>query len=208
VGGEHALLAEPKRPLTRRLRTWLGLRIRAAAHLLLRTRYRAGRGRPLAIRRVLALRRAVPVRDGLASLDGIGSYGLAEESLTFLAGELARVRPAAVLELGSGESTLRLARMMADLRPASSRPLVFSVEQEQRFADETTAAVAAAGLSGAVRVACRPLVLRLVAGRESACYDLAPDFLREFLPAEGTLLIVVDGPAGGGDVRHGTIPLV
>lgn len=162
---------------------------------------------PVPIPKIRRIRSLAPLTNALVPPVGRGRWALDDDALAFIVGEVERRRPLWVLEFGSGRSTVRLAEVMADLRPGNG-VLVLSIEQDWKFVERTTHLLSETGLVDRVHLTCRQLRRQLVAGRETVCYDLSTAFAREFVPRDGPGLILVDGPAGGGDVRFGTIPLL
>jgi hypothetical protein len=146
-------------------------------------------------------------REGLRSVlagEASSPFSLGAEALNFLDARVRELRPRAILEFGSGVSTVVLAGQMAGIH-GDTRPRVFSVEESETYLEKTRWMVDDAGLSSHVRLACRPLRERVICGRRTTCYELDDAFLRRFVDLEPDF-IVVDGPSGLGDVRFGTLP--
>lgn len=59
----------------------------------------------------------------------LGSWSLATKSIDYLEEKIKEHHPRAILEFGSGISTLCLAFIMKELQGPSLNPLVFSIEQ-------------------------------------------------------------------------------
>jgi hypothetical protein len=128
---------------------------------------------------------------------------MSEVDLDFLERFVRRNRPFTVLEFGCGESTSRLARVLAEVH-RDDRVHVFSVEQDVGFADECRRTLAAVGLKGVV--ADRALVPHDSPAGETFSYDLSPEFLAVLLEQRAPDLIVIDGPSGGKLVRVPVLP--
>jgi hypothetical protein len=128
------------------------------------------------------------------------------EALNFLDARVKRLRPNAILEFGSGVSTLVFAARMAALH-GENRPRVFSIDESQDYLDETRQMLDQVGLGDCARLAHREVREQVICGHVTACYDLDEGFLRSFLPTAPDL-VFIDGPSGGGTVRFGTLPLV
>jgi predicted O-methyltransferase YrrM len=128
------------------------------------------------------------------------------EALNFLDARIERIRPKAVLEFGSGVSTLVLAARMAALH-GETGPRVFSIDESESYLDETRRMLNSVGLAEYARLAQREVHEQVICGRATACYDLDDRFLRSFLLTAPDL-VFIDGPSGGGTVRFGTLPLV
>lgn len=159
----------------------------------------------LATLRVLATEQAA--LSALAPLRGDEPYpvnpaSLSPENALILCQELMARRPRRVLELGSGASTLMIARVL-DLLGEDGR--VVSLEHLEPFQREAAARVARAGLEHRASVVHAPLVPH--AGSPEPWYDLTA--LDE---AEGPFdLVLVDGPEGGHRAplaRYGALPLL
>ena len=147
------------------------------------------------------------VADRLAG-EEIGWWSMSADSLSELCARLRRRRPVAVLELGSGISTLVLASVMEDLHGSEGSPRVFSVDQDEQALAETRARLAQQGLSAQVRSVFVPLAPVEVLGFASECYDLTRARLDDLLGDARPELVLVDGPLGGHGARFATLPLV
>jgi hypothetical protein len=151
---------------------------------------------------ILGLRRLGGSRDALLPA---GAWAIGPAELDFLGRRLRRLVPMSVLEFGCGDSTIYMARVLAEVH-GDDKTHVISVEQDAAFADECRRRLAAERLS-AVVVSCR-LVNRPVPDGKTLTYDLSPEFLAGILPAGGPDLVVIDGPSGGCMVRYPILPLV
>jgi hypothetical protein len=133
-------------------------------------------------------------------------FAAGTEALNFLDARVKRLRPRAALEFGSGVSTLVLTARMAALH-GENGARVFSIDESDRYLDETRRMLESAGLAGCARLAQREVHEQVICGRATACYEIDDSFLRSFLPTAPDL-VFIDGPSGGGTVRFGTLPLV
>jgi hypothetical protein len=133
-------------------------------------------------------------------------FAAGTEALNFLDARVERLRPRAILEFGSGVSTLVLAARMAALH-GESGPRVFSIDESERYLDETRRMLDALGLAQHARLTRREVREQVICGRATACYDIDDAFLRSFL-VTAPELVFIDGPSGGGTVRLGTLPVV
>ena len=138
-------------------------------------------------------------------LDGIelGTWTMGHATLAFIDAELRRLRPDAILELGSGVSTLVVARTLSRIHGTDSGTRMMSLDQDPAFADRTRALLRSAGLATIATVVDAPLERQVLAGRSTVCYRLpvgAPDLLGD----RSVQYVIIDGPAGDGDVRFGT----
>jgi predicted O-methyltransferase YrrM len=123
-------------------------------------------------------------RDGLPPL--FGGWAVEADFARILLEELARRRPRAVVELGSGVSTLVIA---SALRAHGSGKL-YSLEHEASMADQTRALLADRGLDDVVEVVTAPLARQTFGTDAVEWYDTG-DRLDEIGPVD---LVVVDGP--------------
>lgn len=133
-------------------------------------------------------------------------FAMGTEALNFLDERVRQLRPNAILEFGSGVSTVVLAGRMAEIHGGDD-PRVFSVDESERYLAKTHQMLEQAGLGECTRLAHREVHERVICGHSTACYDIDDSFLRQFLATAPDLLFV-DGPSGGGTVRFGTLPLV
>jgi len=133
-------------------------------------------------------------------------FSLGTEALNFVDERIRRLRPNAVLEFGSGVSTLVLTSCMVELH-GNRTPRVFSVDESEDYLHATERMLAAADLDRCARLAHRRVREQPIRGQRVLCYDVDDDFLRTFMTAAPDFLLV-DGPSGGGMVRFGTLPLV
>jgi len=145
------------------------------------------------------------VRDVLADR-AANRYTLGSEALNFLDRRIEELRPDAILEFGSGVSTVLLAARMAEMY-GEDRPRVFSIDENETYLRETDQMLAEVGLRSCARLAHREVREQVIGGNSTACYDLDESFLSSFLESAPDV-ILVDGPSGGGTVRLGTLPLV
>jgi hypothetical protein len=136
----------------------------------------------------------------------VNAYALGTETLNFLDNRIRRLRPNAVLELGSGVSTVVLAACMAETHGGGSAH-VFSVDESETYLDRTLRMLDAACLRSCVRLAHRRVRDQVVCGRSTRCYELGETFLQTFLE-QAPEVVLIDGPSGGGTVRLATLPLV
>ncbi len=138
----------------------------------------------------------------------VGGWALCAETLEYLIEQIEKSRPSAIVEFGSGTSSLALAWVMNRMYGGSSNPRVFSIDQSQAYIDQTRAVLARHGLMGQVRFLQAELVLQTVASRAARCYELPLGVLEEFFGGVRPEVVLVDGPAGENGIRFGTVPLV
>jgi predicted O-methyltransferase YrrM len=133
-----------------------------------------------------------------------GSHALKWDGSAILAREIAVTRPATILELGSGGSTLVIGLMLQRLGHGH----LWSLDHEPAYAARTRAHVRAMGLESQVTVVDAPLIDVVVRERRYRWYDLgsAGD-----LPGQLDFL-VVDGPPQTvdpeGEPRYPALPLL
>jgi len=141
-----------------------------------------------------------------------GDWTIAAQAMNLLESEIRRRPPRAVLEFGSGLSTVCLARY-AHEHASGEPPRVLSVEEDAGFCAESRALAAELGLADEAEVHHVPLAPAEVSGRNVQTYDL-PDALREKISARRPDLVFIDGPgtAGGRYARwavlHSVLPLL
>jgi predicted O-methyltransferase YrrM len=133
-------------------------------------------------------------------------FAAGTEALNFLGACVRRLRPRAILEFGSGVSTLVFATHMAALHGGEG-PWVFSIDETQDYLDKTRQMLESVGLGSCARLAQCNVREQVICGHATACYDIDQRFLCSFLPTAPDL-VFIDGPSGGGTVRFGTLPLV
>jgi hypothetical protein len=132
-------------------------------------------------------------------------FALGTEALNFLDERVRQLCPNAILEFGSGVSTVVLAALMADIH-GDSAPRVFSVDESETYLAATHEMLEQVGLRGCARLAHREVRDQVICGHATACYAIVDAFLHRFLETVPDLLLI-DGPSGGGTVRFGTLPL-
>lgn len=115
-------------------------------------------------------------------------WTLADDTLRFLCRLVGRLKPAHVVEFGSGASTRALARAGSTSDP---RPHIVALENDPLFRRRTRRALDDDGTAGAVDVRLTPVVARPWYGRVVPVYHLTRPLLSRS-PAPSLLL--VDGP--------------
>jgi hypothetical protein len=134
-----------------------------------------------------------------------GFWALDVSTLNFLERELHDKQPKAILEFGSGVSTICLARYMYELHGGDSRIYVFSIEQDDSFVSRTREKLARLNLERYVKILHTPIKTQFVEDVQTECYYLPVTVLNEFLGVAHPDFIVVDGPAMYS--RFATLPL-
>ncbi len=144
----------------------------------------------------------------LMSSETLGGWALSAETVEYLIEKIEAYRPSAILEFGSGTSSLALAWIMTRLHGDSSMPRVFSIDQSADHIEQTRAVLQRHQLVGTVRFLHAELVLQTIGSRVARCYNLPGEVLEQFLGGVRPDLILIDGPAGETGIRFGTVPLV
>lgn len=138
----------------------------------------------------------------------LGDWSLAAESIDYIEEKIKEYHPRAILEFGSGISTLCMAFIMKELQASSPHPLVFSIEQSQTHLEKTRTALSNYGLIDYVRFLHVPIVPQRIVGFETTCYNLYNANLSSLLGDIEPEFVLIDGPAGEKGCRFGTLPLV
>lgn len=144
----------------------------------------------LALYRLLDLKRDLPKMRGWAISPDFGHY---------LAKTIRDRRPETALEMGSGVSTLIMARCMEQ----NGKGHVYSIEHDPKFAAQTERMLAEYGLRHRATVCVAELANQDIDARECLWYDRGciPDL-------ERIDLLVIDGPPGDLDkeIRYPALP--
>jgi hypothetical protein len=136
----------------------------------------------------------------------IGEWALDAATLAIVASFVRRERPTAVLELGSGTSTVLLAWLLRDLHGDSATRRVVSVDEDPHWAALTRQALHARGLDDVATVSQVPLGTQ--PGRPVPCY-VPTESVQRALEAAPPTLVLVDGPTlDSGASRLGAVELV
>jgi len=135
-------------------------------------------------------------------------WSLDVSTINFLIKSLWELKPVAILEFGSGISTIYFTRIMVDLHQGTNRVFMYSIEQDEEFAFLVRERLREVGLDRFARVLHAPLIEQAIEGKIIPCYSLPPDVLASFLIDIKPDLIIVDGPSGKRGARFGTLPLV
>ncbi len=133
-------------------------------------------------------------------------YQATPEFLRFVVQLMLESKPALVVELGSGLSTVLAAYCIE--RNGQGR--IVSIDHEARFCEATRSLLRLHGLERHVRLVHAPLIAVEAGGRTSQWYD--PAVIRRALDEEGRPigLLVVDGPPGKDQsmARFPAVPLL
>jgi hypothetical protein len=135
----------------------------------------------------------------------IGGWALEAETLATVANLVRRERPNAILELGSGTSTVLLAWLLRHLYGDRAQGRLLSLDEDPLRAARTLAALDARGLSAIASVHRIPLGTS--PDNQVSCY-LPTQPVRRALDASPPQLILADGPSlRSGASRVGAIAL-
>lgn len=108
----------------------------------------------------------------LMASETLGGWALSAETVEYLIEKIEVYRPSAILEFGSGTSSLALAWVMTRLHGESSMPRVFSIDQSADHIEQTRAVLQRHQLVGAVRFLHAELALQTIGSRVARCYNL------------------------------------
>ena len=134
-------------------------------------------------------------------------FALRPESLAWLVRFLEMRKPRAVLEFGSGLSTLAQCAVLSRLHgPGGFRLLSFDQDAGyiQRISDRIQ------GLPGSAccRIVHAPLIPGTVAGQETQFYDLSGGLDEHWSWLGSAEFVFIDGPFAEGPCRYATVPAV
>jgi len=145
------------------------------------------------------LQRLVPMSQAMPRP---GTWAASEDLLLYLVGHVLREKPALIVDLGSGQSSVWMA---AALRQSGSNGRVVAIDHDVKYAEQTRELAAAHGLSRWLDVRVAPLQETQIEGQTYTWYDRS---LMTDLPNIG--LLSVDGPPGQGgkNARWPAFPLL
>ena len=131
-----------------------------------------------------------------------GTWAASEDYLLWLAGFVLEHRPALVVDVGSGQSSVWMAGAM---RTAGYAGKVVAIDHEPEFAEGTRALARRQGVSDWLDVRCVELLPQTIDGRSCTWYD--PSVLDGL---DGINLLSIDGPPGKGnpEARWPALPLL
>ncbi len=138
----------------------------------------------------------------------ISPWALDVKTLNFLIHYIINFKPQAILEFGSGISTICFAKIMTKIHHDPSTAVVYSIEESYSFAELVGGWLLRAHLDRFVKILCAPLTKQVIEGESIPCYYLPEEILVQFLEGVKPDLIVIDGPSGKRGARFGTLPLV
>ncbi|MCX7591675.1 MAG: hypothetical protein N2255_08615 [Kiritimatiellae bacterium] len=129
------------------------------------------------------------------------AYGMDVDVINFLCEFLETNRVTAILEFGSGISTVVLAGLQAAHGAGSNQPdlpCVISIEESEEYADRTRRILINNGLAKVAAVIHCPLAVRTGEGRAVSCYSFDHHLIGSRFPGWQPELVLVDGPSTGG----------
>ncbi len=138
----------------------------------------------------------------------LGEWSLDVETIEFLFVDVAKRQPKAILEFGSGVSTIVLAQAMAALYPTASSPVVYSIEQDVSHLNNTIELLEKYQLAKFVKIFHAPLGLQVLDQISTNCCLLPMSELQSFLGNIQIDFLLIDGPAANYGERIGTLLLV
>src|ERR1041385_2483451 len=127
-----------------------------------------------------------------AVLEGLplGEWAMTVAAIDFLLSQVERIRPQAILEFGSGTSTLALACTMRKLHGVSKTPHIFSVDQSPQYVEQIESRLRFHGLHESVRFMTAPLISQVIQNVRTDCYQLRDQDLHTFLgPSKPDLVV-------------------
>lgn len=149
------------------------------------------------------------VRDGVLARAlhdrELGTWSLGPSSIELIGELVRRHRPRAILEFGSGVSSVCLSHFAARLEVP---PVIVSIEQDEAEVESTRTLLDRLTSGTHVELLHAPLVQRDVAGRRVSAYDLQLESLETTFAGRGVDLVLIDGPAAEAGARFGTLPTV
>jgi predicted O-methyltransferase YrrM len=134
---------------------------------------------------------AIDARAGVPRAEWTDGYALSADGSNFLSAMARRLRWQRVLEFGSGDSTVVLARALASIAGRSDRIRLMSFENVAGVSDDVRRRLCADALDTFVDLRVAPVRLRAVAGRLSYFYAFPASLLVSLAPLDA---VFVDGP--------------
>lgn len=141
-------------------------------------------------------------------VENISSWALDVETLNFIIHYITKYKPQAILEFGSGISTICLVKAMMKIHYDSSKIFVYSIEENYNFVKLVENWLQRACLGKFAKILHAPLIEQTIEGEKIRCYYLPTETLNKFLNGVKPNLIIIDGPSGKKGARFGTLPLV
>ena len=116
-------------------------------------------------------------------------------------------QPQSIIEFGSGQSTRLFAAYAQRMATRGRKVSLLSVEHDERWLEQTRAAIERAGHLDYVQFHLAPLVNQQLLGRTMEAYSLDPATLARAAGKNGFGVCFIDGPSGTVG-RAGCLPLV
>lgn len=174
--------------------------IGVAANLYARDRVTRDQYRTLRAQNEAALDARRLIDHGAFPLPRAGGWAASSDLLALL-GELTLARrPAHIVELGSGLSTI----FLAELLRRHGKGHITSVDHEESYAEQTRERLRARGLEDLVTVVCAPIRQQDIGGSSYPWYDC-----EQLAGVNSIDLLLVDGPVGSSarQCRYPAIPV-
>lgn len=162
---------------------------------------------PLEKTRSLGKRLKNPYLASVLAKDELGTWALDATVLNLLETKIRVKRPNAILEFGSGISTICFARFIHEIYENEDSLRVYSVEQDQNHLEKTRKRLIELELDRIVKFIYAPLERQVIEGIQTECYRI-PFPQHESLFNRSPDFIIVDGPAAEDGARFGTLPLI
>jgi predicted O-methyltransferase YrrM len=143
----------------------------------------------------------LPCTDGLSD----SAYAISKPTLSIIYDYIQTYKPPVILEFGSGNSTICNATWVQQLYDNTKSPVIYSVEQDEKYIEQVRSTLAKRKLEHLVRFLFAPLTDYTIDNFDFKCYQLNEQVLRNFLNDTSPSLILIDGPSGQGMNRLGTL---
>jgi len=137
----------------------------------------------------------------------LGQWPMGVAAIDLWAERVLARAPKAIVEFGSGVSTVVSAILMRRLH-GDAAPRVFSVEQGEEAGAETQSRLERLGLSDGVKMLIAPVGDTRTDAFQSQGYAVGPEEMGQFLDGVQPEMVLIDGPLGGYGARFSTLPAV
>lgn len=138
----------------------------------------------------------------------LGHWGMTADTLDLLESQIIKFKPSCVLELGSGASTVCLARYMKEQRSDGGGTALISFEEDESYAAESNRQLEKRGLDDIAQVYYVPVKAQPLYGATVQCYDFTCAAATAALQGRSIEFLLVDGPKGRNLRRYATLPLL
>jgi len=147
-----------------------------------------------------------PVLQRTLQSEEMGTWSMSPATLNFLEDEIHKQKPPVILELGSGLSTICLARYLYETHGDGGGTYICSLEQDTAVIERTVTRLRTLKLEKHVQIFHAPLSWQVIEGVKTSCYSLPPSFVGTIATLRPSF-VVIDGPAAETG-RFGTLPLI